>query len=96
MMNAKANMRMMEARKKRVTERKVMNMEVRQQKLNTQLIEMFAKKELSFMNKYMKNSNYAINNGDKGADEFNMEAGDKKTLIAGEWRIPISEMNHIK
>jgi hypothetical protein len=57
MMNAKANMRMMEARKKRVTERKVMNMEVRQQKLNTQLIEMFAKKELSFMNKYMKNSN---------------------------------------
>ena len=46
-------------------------MEKRQQKMNTQLIEMFAKKELQFMNQYMKNSTTAINNGDKmNADDF--------------------------
>jgi hypothetical protein len=45
----------------------------------------------------MKNSNNAINNGNKmHFDEFNMNAEDKRTLIAGEWRIPISELNHLK
>lgn len=57
--------------------------------MNTQLIEMFAKKELQFMNQYMKNSTTAINNGDKmNADDFQMNAEEKRTLIAGEWRIP--------
>jgi hypothetical protein len=41
---------MREARRKKAVERKVVDMEKRQQKLNTQLIEMFAKKELQFMN----------------------------------------------
>ena len=49
------------------------------------------------MNQYIKNSSNAVNNGDKmSADDFNMNADQKRTLIAGEWRIPISEMNHIK
>ena len=72
-------------------------MEKRQQKMNTQLIEMFAKKELQFMNQYMKNSTTAINNGDKmNSDDFKMNADEKRTLIAGEWRIPQSELNHLK
>jgi hypothetical protein len=37
----------------------------------------------------MKNSTTAINNGDKmNADDFQMNAEEKRTLIAGEWRIP--------
>ena len=58
---------------------------------------MFAKKEQQFMNKYMKNSTNAINNGDKmSSDDFQMNADEKRTLVAGEWRIPISELNHLK
>ena len=49
------------------------------------------------MNQYMKNSTTAINNGDKmNADDFQMNAEEKRTLIAGEWRIPQSELNHMK
>lgn len=45
MMQGKTQMQMREAKRRKV-EKKVINMEKRQQKLNTQLIEMFAKKEL--------------------------------------------------
>jgi hypothetical protein len=49
------------------------------------------------MNLYMRNSKNAINNGDKmNSDDFNMKADEKRTLVAGEWRIPISELNHLK
>ena len=50
MMQGKAQMQMLEARRKKAVEKKVVDMEKRQQKMNTQLIEMFAKKELQFMN----------------------------------------------
>ena len=74
-MQGKAQMQMLEARRKKAVERKVVDMEKRQQKLNTQLIEMFAKKELQFMNQYIRNSSNAVNNGDKmSADDFNMNA----------------------
>ena len=34
---------------------------------------MFAKKELQFMNQYIKNSTNAVNNGDKmNSEDFNM------------------------
>jgi hypothetical protein len=58
------------------------------------LIENFAKKELTFMNKYKKNSNSAIDNGDhRRADTFSMANDDKRTIIAGEWKLPTSELH---
>jgi hypothetical protein len=57
------------------------------------LIENFAKKELSFMNKYKKNSNAAIDNGDhRRTDTFSMDNDEKRTIVAGEWKIPTSEL----
>jgi hypothetical protein len=57
------------------------------------LIENFAKKELTFMNKYKKNSNSAIDNGDhRRADTFSMRNDDKRTIVAGEWKMPTSEL----
>jgi phage repressor protein C with HTH and peptisase S24 domain len=57
------------------------------------LIENFAKKELTFMNKYKKNSNSAIDNGDhRRADTFSMANDDKRTIVAGEWKMPTSEL----
>jgi ABC-type siderophore export system fused ATPase/permease subunit len=71
MLQGKAQLEILQARRKKAVEKKVENMEKRQQKMNTQLIEMFAKKELQFMNQYMKNSTTAINNGDKmNSDDF--------------------------
>ncbi len=65
--------------------------------MNTQLIEMFAKKELQFMNRYIKNSNNAIGNGDKmQPDLFSINEDVKRTIVAGEWKLPASEMNHLK
>ena len=67
--------------------------EKKQQKLNIMLIENFAKKELSFMNKYKKNSNAAIDNGDhRRTDTFSMGNDEKRTIVAGEWKIPTSEL----
>ena len=72
-------------------------LEKRQQKLNVMLIENFAKKELQFMNKYKKNSNVAIDNGDhRRVDTFQMSSDDKRTIVAGQWKMPASEMNHLK
>lgn len=49
------------------------------------------------MNRYMKNSNNAIGNGDKmHPDLFSMTEDVKKTIVAGEWKLPASELNHIK
>ena len=46
------------------------------------------------MNQYMKNSMSAINNGDKmNSEDFSKNPDEKRTLVAGEWRIPISELN---
>lgn len=57
------------------------------------LIENFAKKELTFMNKYKKNSNSAIDNGDhRRVDTFSMANDDKRTIVAGEWKVPTSEL----
>lgn len=57
------------------------------------LIENFAKRELTFMNKYKKNSNAAIDNGDhRRADTFSMGNDDKRTIVAGEWKLPTSEL----
>ena len=60
------------------------------------LIENFAKKELTFMNKYKKNSNSAIDNGDhRRADTFSMTNDEKRTIVAGEWKLPTSELHQI-
>jgi len=71
-------------------------LEKRQQKMNVMLIENFAKKELNFMNKYKKNSNSAIDNGDhRRPDTFSMSKDEKRTIVAGQWKMPISELNHL-
>jgi hypothetical protein len=49
------------------------------------------------MNKYKKNSNAAIDNGDhRRADTFSMSKDDKRTIVAGQWKLPTSELNHLK
>ena len=60
------------------------------------LIENFAKKELTFMNKYKMNSYSAIDNGDhRRPDTFSMANDEKRTIVAGEWKLPNSELQQL-
>ncbi len=97
MLMGKEQNRLKEMLKKKMEQKQMERIqEKKQQKLNVMLIENFAKKELTFMNKYKKNSNAAIDNGDhRRPDTFSMGNEDKRTIVAGEWKVPISEMQLI-
>ena len=96
MLMGKEQNRLKEMLKKKMEQKQQQRvLEKRQQKMNVMLIENFAKKELAFMNKYKKNSNAAIDNGDhRRADTFSLGNDDKRTIVAGEWKLPASELNH--